>query len=209
MTTGVRSVVDHDGWACIPVPPRTRPPGATRGQPPLDACLIGAWGAKWNRERKLKAFFELLGFVVERLTGRRRKGTRRLPHDSRRARIVGVLAAAGVAGALAIYGLSQLGGQAPSSQTPVVAAPTDEVTTPEASGAPVKTIRPVPPPAAPTTGRSTAEATVAPTPTHTEVESPVSRVVRRGASCSPAGAVGYTSEGRRVTCQGPGRVRWR
>jgi hypothetical protein len=71
----------------------------------------------------LKAFIELLGFIVERLTGTRRKGTRRRPHDSRRTRIVGVLAVAGVVGALAVYGLARLADQAPSSRTPVVAAP--------------------------------------------------------------------------------------
>lgn len=156
----------------------------------------------------MKAFFELLGFLVERLTGTRKKGTRRLPRDARRTRIIGVLAIAAVAGALAVFGLTRSAGEVPSAGSPVGAAPTNEVTGPGESGSPVKPIRSAPAHTVPTTSQATAEATVTPQPTNTESQ-PVSRGVRKGASCTPEGAVGHTDSGRRVTCQGPGRLRWR
>jgi hypothetical protein len=158
----------------------------------------------------VKAFFELLGFLVERLTGTRKKGTRRLPRDSRRTRIVGVLAiAAAVAVALAVFGLTRSADEVPSTGSPGVAAPTNEVTAPGESGSPVKPIQSTPAHTVPTTSRATAETTETPQPSQTEARTSVPHGVRKGASCTPEGAVGFTDAERRVTCQGPGRLRWR
>ncbi|MBC6468844.1 hypothetical protein [Actinomadura alba] len=159
----------------------------------------------------MKALLELLGFMVERLTGTRKKGARRLPRDSRRSWIVGAVVVAGLAGALAIYGFSRAADPAPSSLRTPSAAPTAEGTpTVEGTGSPEKPIRSAPARATPTTGRQVAEGSTAdPEPTRTETQPAEARGVRKGASCSAKGTVGYTDSGKRVTCQGPGRLRWR
>lgn len=153
----------------------------------------------------MKTLLELLGLLADRLTGTRRKGMRRRPRDVRRTLTTGLLAGAGMAVALVVYGLIRFTGDTP----PVGAAPTSGATGSWASSAP-----PSPTPkrtarAAPTIGAPTVQATISTAPRRTGTPPPATQGVRKGASCSPEGAVAVTASGQRVTCQGPGRVRWR
>jgi hypothetical protein len=80
---------------------------------------------------------------------------------------------------------------------------------PQSGGGPVSvpSHRAAPPVHKPTVRRTTARPRPRPHPT---TQRPgVAHGVHQGAWCKPAGAYGYTSNGTRMQCKGPGQPRWR